>query len=151
MRFRVRGLVPSSIILVAILLTGCMPAEPEVSRLTAALRVAYGLPPAKGPFPIATFDEVIPGGVTPDSVAVLLEPVADQVVSERWVTGRDGSGDKVQSHIVGFRVPQGTRFEVAFVYRQDRLIDIDLPEYLGRTEAFEPVEGGWPRLLQRAT
>ena len=138
-------------ILIGVLSGACGSNTGEVSRLTAAMRAAYGLEPTDAPLPISTLAQMIPDGLTPDSVVVLLQPIQTLAVAERWVTGHDAAGDRFQAHIVAFSLPRGTPFEVVFRYREDRLVDIDLPEYLGRTTAFEPVEGGWPRLVTRAT
>ena len=103
----------------------------QVRTLTADIRSTYNLPAQDVLSPISTLDEVVPDGLSPQQVVRRLHPLRNRVVSERWVAGEDVDKRPFHAHIIELRVGSGGAYEVAFVYRNGALWDIDSPEYLG--------------------
>jgi hypothetical protein len=121
-----------------------------IAALTSDIRNTYNLPAADALFPIASLDEVIPEGSSPEEVVRKLQPLKDRVASERWVRGNDVGGSPFTAHIIALKLSGGGTYSVAFVYRKGTLWDIDTPEYLGRTAEF-PGDSGQVWLSRGAT
>jgi hypothetical protein len=115
------------------LLLGACTTQPS-SVVTAAIEARYHLPASGKPFPQAALAQAIGTGVSVDSVRRALTPVADLIATAEWVTGTRSDGSPFKAALVVFRAPSGERYEVAFVFSDATLTDIDSREYLGTVD-----------------
>jgi hypothetical protein len=112
--------------------------ERQIRTLTADIRRIYHLPAKDVLSPIRTLDEILPDGLSPRQVVRRLQPLRDRVVRERWVAGEDVGRNPIHAHIIELRLRHGGPYGVAFVYRNDTLVDIDSSEHLGRMSDLPP-------------
>ena len=117
--------------------SGCAPTEAEHRALTSEIRAAFRLEPTDDRLPYATFEEIIPDNVAPDSVVMLLSPIKHVVRGEHWVTGRNTGDVPFMAHILWLGLGRKKQLRIAFIYYGGRFSRVDAPEYLGRTERMD--------------
>lgn len=105
--------------------------QEQIRALTADIRGTYDLPAKDVLLPISTLMEIFPAGLSREQVVRRLQPLRERVVKERWVAGEDVGKNPFHAHIIELRVGHSGTYEVAFLYRNGSLFDIDSPEYLG--------------------
>jgi hypothetical protein len=110
----------------------------QMRTLTADIRRIYNLPAKDVLLPLSTLDEVFPYGLSPQQVVRRVQPLRDRVVSEEWVAGEDVGRNPIHAHVIELRLRHAGPYGVAFVYRNDPLVDIDSPEHLGRISDLPP-------------
>jgi hypothetical protein len=130
---RVATVLTGVLLAFALLFTHAWRQSNGIRALTADVRSTYNLPAQDALFPIASLAEVIPDGLSPQEVVRKLQPLRERVLSEHWVAGKSVDKAPFRAHVIGLRLAHGGVYRVAFVYREGRLVDIDTPEYLGRT------------------
>jgi hypothetical protein len=118
-----------------------------IPALTADICQRLGMPIPDGPFPQASMYEAIGPGKTPVQVAARLAPLAPLIKRVRWVRGSSITHQEFVAQILGLRLRGGGTFELALVYYQGVLTDVDTPAYLGDTDPLlDPgIEHQYPR------
>jgi hypothetical protein len=119
-----------------------------IPLLTADICQRLGVPIPPGPFPQSSMFEAIGPNKSPAQVAERLAPIAPLIKRVKWVRGQSIDPERrFVAQVLGLRLRGGGTFELALVYYDGVLSDVDTPQYLGHTETIRDpaIERQYPR------